>query len=138
MEDKCLRKYAISGSSATKLHEPPFCRLVMTGTRVRSFSYHASLSILAPRCQRMSRLTRRRPCTSGYFLLFSVRSLDRNHTQTLPLTGRVDPTEANVRSLTVTPSSLHFLTELIHVNSNFFSLAKVPTPPSVHHHVLVC
>ena len=28
--------------------------------------------------------------------------------------------------------------KLIHDNSNFFSFANVPTPPSVHHHVYVC
>ena len=36
------------------------------------------------------------------------------------------------------PSRLHFITELIHINSNFISFVNVPTPPSVHHHVYVC
>ena len=54
------------------------------------------------------------------------------------LTGCTGPTEASVRSLTVTPSRLCFFTELIHFNSNFFSFANMPTPLSVHHHVYVC
>ena len=49
----------------------------------------------------------------------------------LALTGRAGPAEASVRSLTVTPSRLRFFTELILINSNFFSFTNVPTPQCV-------
>ena len=39
--------------------------------------------------------------------------------------------DLRVQSPPVTTSRLRFFAELIHFNSNFFSFANVPTPPSV-------
>ena len=81
-------------------------------------------------------LTRRRPYASGHSSHQRPITRPRPHAQLLPLTGHAGPTEASVRSLTVTSFRLLFFTELILINSNFFSFANVPTPPSVHHHVM--
>ena len=54
-----------------------------------------------------------------------------------PDAGRIGPAEASVQSPIVTTFHLCFCTELIHINSNFFSFVNVPTPLSVHHHVYV-
>ena len=37
-----------------------------------------------------------------------------------------------------TPKCLSFFPKFININSNTFSFANVPTPPSVHYHVHVC
>jgi hypothetical protein len=66
-------------------------------------------------------------------LLLSVRSRTETAPLLLTLIGHAGPAKVCVRSPLVTSFRLLFFTELIDINSNFFSLANVPTAPSVHH-----
>jgi hypothetical protein len=103
----------------------------MTGRRLASDQLYACAPTLAP--PTLAYVTCDQTC-----LLCSVRSLDLECGQPLPLTECAGPSEASIRSIPVTSFHLRFFAKLIHINSNFSSFANVPTSPSVQQLMLVC
>ena len=83
-----------------------------------------------PLCQCTLEMTEHGSCVSGKSSRQQPVIKLRPHALYCHLIGCTGPAKASVRSFIVTPSRLHFFTELIHINSNF-SFANVPTPPCV-------